>query len=149
MLKGYILSSTKVLHLIFAIILLSAAAQNSFAAKNKTKSLDFPVNIAEQGDQYLAFAEVMPEPVGGLATVYKKIVYPTIAKNAGLEGKVYVLVFIDEKGGVDDVKIVKGLGGGCDEAAIHAIKSTKFTPGKNKGVPVKVKLSLPIIFKLK
>lgn len=149
MLKGYIVNSTKVLQLFFAIILLSAASQHSYASEKEVNSNYMPVNISEQGDQYLAFAEVMPEPVGGLPSIYKKISYPAIAKSAGLEGKVYVLIFIDEQGGVDDVKVVKGLGGGCEEAAISAIKSTKFTPGKNGGVPVKVKLSLPIQFKLK
>ncbi|MGE5353322.1 MAG: energy transducer TonB [Acidobacteriota bacterium] len=149
MLKGYIVDSTKILQLFFIIILLSAASQYSFASEKEVNSNYIPVNISEQGDQYLAFAEVMPEPVGGLPAIYKKIVYPSIAKSAGLEGKVYVLIFIDEKGGVDDVKVVKGIGGGCEEAAIQAIKGVKFTPGKNGGVPVKVKLSLPIQFKLK
>ncbi|HEX2960351.1 MAG TPA: energy transducer TonB [Ignavibacteriales bacterium] len=149
MLKGYIVSSTKVLQLFFVIILLSAASHYSFA-KEKGFNINYmPVNISEQGDQYLAFAEVMPEPVGGLPAIYKKIVYPSIAKSAGLEGKVYVLIFINERGGVDDVKVVKGIGGGCEEAAIQAIKGVKFTPGKNGGSPVKVKLSLPISFKLK
>ncbi|MGE5499489.1 MAG: energy transducer TonB, partial [Syntrophothermus sp.] len=103
----------------------------------------------EQQDPYLAFAEVMPEPVGGLPAIYKKITYPAIAKSAGLEGKVYVLIFVNESGSVDNVKVIKGIGGGCDEAAIDAVKSIKYTPGKNQGVPVKVKLSLAINFKLK
>lgn len=149
MLKSYLVNSTKALQLIFALIVLSAASQYSFASEKEIKTNYLPVNISEQGDQYLAFAEVMPEPVGGLASIYKKIVYPSIAKSAGLEGKIYVLIFVDEQGGVDDVKVVKGIGGGCEEAAIQAIKSVKFTPGKNGGVPVKVKLSLPIAFKLK
>lgn len=105
--------------------------------------------IGEQQDPYLAFAEVMPEPVGGLPAIYKKITYPAIAKSAGLEGKVYVLIFVNESGSVDNVKVIKGIGGGCDEAAIDAVKSIKYTPGKNQGVPVKVKLSLAINFKLK
>ncbi|MGE5439059.1 MAG: energy transducer TonB [Bacteroidota bacterium] len=149
MLKGYIVSSTKVLQLFFVIILLSAAGHYSFAFEKGANTYCMPVNISEQGDQYLAFAEVMPEPVGWLQAIYKKIVYPSIAKSAGLEGKVYVLIFINERGGVDDVKVVKGIGGGCEEAAIQAIKGVKFTPGKNGGAPVKVKLSLPISFKLK
>jgi protein TonB len=58
------------------------------------------------------------------------------------------LVYINEKGNVDDVKIVKGIGAGCDEAAINAIKGTQFSPGKDKGVPIKTKLSMPVTFKL-
>lgn len=100
-------------------------------------------------EDYLAFAEEMPSPVGGIEAIMKKISYPNIAKQAGLEGKVILLTYINEQGGVDDVKVVKGVGGGCDEEAIDAIKKTKFTAGKSKGVPVKVKLTLAITFKLK
>lgn len=99
-------------------------------------------------DAYLPFAEVMPEPVGGYAAMFKKIVYPDVAKNAGVEGKLYLLVYVNENGGVDDIKVVKSLGAGCDEAAIKAIKDTKFKPGKNAGVAIKVKLSIPVSFKL-
>ena len=102
------------------------------------------------GDEaYVAFAEVMPEPVGGIESIYKKIEYPSVAKKAGIEGKVYVLVFINESGDVDDVKVIKSLGGGCDEAVIDAVKSSKFKPASNKGVVTKVKLSLAFTFKLK
>ena len=102
------------------------------------------------GDEaYVAFAEVMPEPVGGIESIYKKIEYPSVAKKAGIEGKVYVLVFINESGDVDDVKVIKSLGGGCDEAVISAVKDSKFKPASNKGVATKVKLSLAFTFKLK
>ncbi|GJQ63341.1 MAG: hypothetical protein SCALA702_23940 [Melioribacteraceae bacterium] len=103
---------------------------------------------AQQGDGFLAFAEKMPEPVGGLKEVYKNIVYPDIAKKAGVQGKVFALAYVNEKGEVDDVKILKGIGAGCDEAAIDGIKKAKFSPGQNKGQNVKVKLSLTINFKL-
>ncbi len=99
-------------------------------------------------EEYLAFAETMPTPVGGMEALMKLISYPSIAKKAGVQGKVFLLAYINENGGVDDVKVVKGIGAGCDEAAIDAVKKSKFNPGKNKGLPVKVKLSLTINFKL-
>ncbi|QQS35449.1 MAG: energy transducer TonB [Ignavibacteriales bacterium] len=99
-------------------------------------------------EEYLAFAEEMPSPVGGLEAIMKSIVYPSLAKNAGVQGKVFLLAYINERGGVDDVKVVKGIGAGCDEAAVDAVKKNKFNPGKNKGSAVKVKLSLTINFKL-
>ncbi|HET55040.1 MAG TPA: energy transducer TonB [Ignavibacteria bacterium] len=101
-----------------------------------------------QDDGYLAFAEEMPEVEGGLPSLYKTIRYPDIARKAGISGRVYVMAFIDESGNVNDVQVIKGIGGGCDEAAVEAIKKTKFIPGKNKGQAVKVKLSLPINFQL-
>jgi protein TonB len=101
-----------------------------------------------QEDPYLPFAQVMPTPIGGMESIYKHISYPDIAKKAGVSGKVYLLVYINEKGTVDQVKVVRGLGAGCDEAAVDGVKSVHFTPGKNNGAAVKVKLSLPIIFKI-
>lgn len=100
-------------------------------------------------DGYLAFAEVMPEPVNGMAELVKQVKYPEIAKKAGLEGKVYAMAYVDEKGSVTDVKIIKGIGGGCDEEVISVLKKAKFKPGQNKGVNVKVKTSIPFHFKLK
>lgn len=100
-------------------------------------------------DGYLAFAQVMPEPVEGLPAVIKKIQYPPIARQAGLEGKVFVMAYVDEKGNVDDVKVLKGVGGGCEEEVIKVLKTTKFKPGMNNGQPVKVKTSLSFAFKLK
>ncbi|MCX7610846.1 MAG: energy transducer TonB, partial [Ignavibacterium sp.] len=100
-------------------------------------------------DGYLAFAEVMPEPVNGMAELIKQVKYPEIAKKAGLEGKVFAMAYIDEKGSVTDVKIIKGIGGGCDEEVVSVLKKAKFKPGQNKGTNVKVKMSIPFVFKLK
>jgi protein TonB len=107
-----------------------------------------PTSNIAQDNGYLAFADKMPEPVGGLPAIYKLIKYPEIAKRAGVEGKVYVLAFINESGSVDDVKIVKGIGAGCDEATVEAVKQSKFSPGESAGQPAKVKMSLQIQFKL-
>lgn len=106
------------------------------------------LSISAQDPGYLAFAEVMPAPVGGLPGIYSHIEYPEMAKRAGVEGKVYVLAFINEEGGVDDVKVIKGIGAGCDEASIAAVKKTKFSPGESAGKTAKVKMSLQIQFQL-
>ncbi len=113
-------------------------------------STNYPNNfLLLPGDEdYAAFAEEMPSPVGGMVSIQKNITYPSIAKQAGIEGKVYILAYINDKGTVDQVKVLKGIGAGCDEAAMDAVKKSKFTPGKNKGTPLKVKLSLTISFKL-
>jgi len=102
----------------------------------------------EEEPTYFVAVEEMPEPIGGILAIQSKIVYPEIAKRAGVEGKVYVLAFVDETGAVTDVKLLKGLGAGCDEAALNAVRQTKFKPGKQRGKPVKVQVSIPIVFKL-
>lgn len=104
--------------------------------------------IVEEEPTYFVAVEEMPEPIGGIAAIQSKIVYPEIAKRAGVEGKVYVLAFVDETGTVTDAKIIKGIGAGCDEAALDAVKKTKFKPGKQRGKPVKVQVSIPVVFKL-
>jgi len=111
-----------------------------------------PVNlgrkIIETEEPFILFSEEMPEPIGGIQAIQQKIVYPEIAKRAGVEGKVYVLAFVDENGDVRDAKIIKGIGAGCDEAALDAVKKTKFKPGKQRGKPVRVQVSIPVVFKL-
>ncbi len=102
----------------------------------------------EEEPQYFVAVEEMPEPIGGIQAIQSKIVYPEIAKRAGIEGKVYVLAFVDETGNVTKAQIIKGLGAGLDEAALNAVKATKFKPGKQRGKPVKVQVSIPIVFRL-
>ncbi len=102
----------------------------------------------EEEPQYFVAVEEMPEPIGGIQAIQSKIIYPEIAKRAGIEGKVYVLAFVNEAGTVTKAQIIKGLGAGLDDAALKAVKATKFKPGKQRGKPVKVQVSIPIVFKL-
>ena len=102
----------------------------------------------EKAPTYFVAVEEMPEPIGGIKAIQEKISYPEIAKRAGVEGKVYILAFVDENGNVTKAQVLKGIGAGCDEAALDAVQKTKFKPGKQRGVPVKVQVSIPIIFKL-
>ena len=96
---------------------------------------------------YFVAVEEMPEPIGGLVEIQKRIIYPEIAKRAGIEGKVFVRAYVDETGTVTSAEVVKGIGGGCNEAALDAILKTKFNPGKQRGKPIKVQVTIPIIFK--
>lgn len=102
----------------------------------------------EEAPVYFVAVEEMPEPIGGIAAIQSLIQYPEIAKRAGVEGKVYVLAFVNESGDVTGAQIIKGIGAGCDEAALDAVRQTKFKPGRQRGKPVKVQVSIPIIFKL-
>lgn len=103
----------------------------------------------EPEPEIFVIVETMPELIGGLAAIQKKINYPPIAKKAGVEGRVIVQFVVNEAGNVVDPVVVRGIGAGCDEEAIRAVSEAKFTPGKQRGKPVKVKMSLPITFKLK
>ncbi len=101
----------------------------------------------EEESPYFVAVEEMPAPIGGITSIQSKITYPEIAIRAGVEGKVYILAFVDEVGTVTKAEVVKGIGSGCDEAAMNAVLSTKFKPGVQRGKPVKVKITIPIVFK--
>ncbi len=76
--------------------------------------------------------------------------YPEIAQEAGIEGTVFIQAFIDKKGRVIETTIVKGIPNtGLDEAAIEAIRKTRFRPAKQRERAVGVWISIPVNFKLK
>lgn len=98
---------------------------------------------------YGAWIYSMPEPIGGINAIQQEIAYPTEALIYQIEGKVYVVATIDSLGDVVETKIIKGLGYGCDEEAVHIVKVTKFTPAiTTQGRKVKCQISIPIKFKL-
>jgi len=89
-----------------------------------------------------------PWPVGGIQGIMEKVVYPEEAKKNKVQGKVYVKAIINEKGDVEKVTIEKGENNLLEEAALKAIKATKFTPGELKGKKVKAEVVIPVMFKL-
>jgi periplasmic protein TonB len=104
--------------------------------------------VEEEEPEIFVVVERMPELIGGLESLQRAIVYPEIARLAGIEGRVMVSFVIDEKGNVLNPVVVRGIGGGCDEAAIEAVKKAKFVPGMQRGMPVRVRFTLPITFRL-
>ncbi len=109
-----------------------------------------PPDIEEEDEEPEVFqvVEDMPEPAGGMAAIYQNIRYPDAARRAGIEGRVIIQFIVDENGQVRDPVVVRGIGGGCDEAAIAAIQSVEWSPGRQRGRPVRVQFQLPIMFRL-
>ncbi len=108
-----------------------------------------PKEEEEAEPEIFVIVEQSPELIGGLPGLQKKIKYPEIAKKAGVEGRVFLQFIVDEQGNVSDPIVTRGIGAGCDEEAVRAILEAKFKPGKQRGKAVKVKMSLPITFRLK
>ncbi len=107
----------------------------------------------DPGDDVFTIVEEQPEPYGGLDSFYEFIgedlQYPEEARKNKVEGRVFVQFVVDEEGNVTHVKAVKGIGFGCDEEAVRAVKnSPKWKPGKQHGKKVKVRMILPINFSL-
>lgn len=107
----------------------------------------------EPQDEIFMIVENQPEPKGGMQAFYKyigkKIKYPKQARRMGVEGRVFVQFVVDKDGTLTDIKVLKGIGAGCDEEALRVLKEApKWQPGKQRGRPVKVRMSIPIFFKL-
>jgi len=66
----------------------------------------------------------------------------------GIQGKVLIKTIIDEKGNVVETEILESVNADCYKAAMGAIKNTKFTPGIKNNKPVKVEVTIPVMFKL-
>ena len=100
-------------------------------------------------EEYIPVPEELPSPVGGIKSLQEKVQYTEIARRAGVEGTVYIQAKINKNGDVVDAIVIKGLGAGLDEEALNAVKSTIFIPGKQRGRPVNVKMTIPIKFVLR
>lgn len=88
---------------------------------------------------------------GGPAALYQylseNISYPLMAKEADIQGTVYLSFIVGKTGEITDVKVLRGIGGGCDEEAIRVVQSMpRWEPGKQRGVPVIVRFNLPVKF---
>lgn len=107
----------------------------------------------EKADQIFTIVEDQPTPKGGMSAFYeyvsKNLKYPAQARRMGIEGRVYVQFIVDKDGSLSDVKAIKGIGAGCDDEAVRIIKQApKWNPGKQRGRPVRVRMVLPVVFKL-
>lgn len=89
-----------------------------------------------------------PEPVGGYAAIQASLVYPQAALDNRIEGRVVLNLHIDKNGEINDIEILKSLGYECDEAAIRAVKSIKWTPAKQRDKGVMAWMGVPVVFKL-
>lgn len=107
----------------------------------------------EVPEEVFVIVEDMPEPIGGISAFYtyvnNHIKYPRQALAMNIEGKVFVEFVVGVDGALTDIRVVRGIGGGCDAEAVRIIKNApRWKPGKQRGRPVRVKMVLPITFKL-
>ena len=115
-----------------------------------------PVEVEEEEvveQEIFQIVEEMPAYPGGdqklMEFIAKGIKYPQIARETGIQGRVFVGFVIEPDGSVSNVKVLRGIGGGCDEEAMRVVKSMpKWKPGKQRGKAVRVSYMLPVNFKL-
>lgn len=109
--------------------------------------------IEEEEEMIFVIVESMPMFPGGEAARLKflneHIRYPTMAKEAGIQGRVFIQFVVEKDGSITDVKVVRGIGGGCDEEAVRLVESMPpWIPGKQRHSPVRVRFNMPIRFVL-
>ncbi len=105
-------------------------------------------------EQIFTIVEEMPTFPGGDEQLMKylqnSVKYPQMAIDAGITGVVYVTFKVDKEGKISDVKVLRGIGGGCDQEAIRVVKAMpQWKPGKQRGKPVVVQFNMPVRFTLR
>lgn len=118
--------------------------------------IDLPTDPVGDPDEGKIFTvvEEMPTFPGGEEELFKylqrNIKYPAIARENGISGRVYVTFVVDKDGKIKDAKILRGVGGGCDEEALRVVRNMPdWKSGRQNGRPVQVQYNLPVNFTLK
>lgn len=104
-------------------------------------------------DSIYQIVDEMPQYPGGekamMEYVAKNVKYPQEAKDKEIQGRVFIGFVVEKDGSIGEVKVLRGIGGGCDEEAVRVIKGMpKWKPGIQEGKPVRVSYMMPINFKL-
>lgn len=106
-----------------------------------------------EDNQIFVVVESMPEFPGGYDALMKylseNIKYPSLAKEMGIKGRVFLSFVVEKDGSVTDVRVLRGIGGGCDEEAVRVVENMpKWKPGTQRNNPVRVQFNLPVKFTL-
>ena len=110
------------------------------------------IEVVTNPEEVLSYAEVMPEFPGGMPEMVKylleNMIYPEEMKENGIEGRIFVQFVVTKTGSVKDVTIARGIDG-LNREAIRLVKQMpNWSPGKNNGKEVNVKMVIPIRFSL-
>ena len=112
----------------------------------------FPAEVVNNDTVY-QIVEEMPQFPGGEQAMMKFIAenvkYPEKAKEEGVMGRVFIGFVVERDGSVNEVRVLRGIGGGCDEEAVRVISAMpKWKPGMQDGKAVRVRYQIPIHFKI-
>jgi TonB family protein len=114
---------------------------------------DKSLSESQTQEEIFTIVEKQPEFDGGLDAFHRHIMnevkYPLQARQAGLEGRVDVQFVIEKDGSLSEVQVVKGIGAECDREAVRVVQSIPpFQPATQNGKPVRVRMVVPIVFKI-
>ncbi len=132
-------------------------AMNVELAKITTPAIYTPIEIPEEPikeDEIILIPEIMPEFPGGEAArrtyLVNHVRYPEMAVRNRIQGTVHVEFVIEPDGSITNVRLLRGIGGGCDEEALRVVSSMPlWKPGQQGIRKVRTRMSMPIHFRLK
>jgi len=138
------------------VVLMHAQVQDSVRSSERIQVVSVDTDKKESAiidDDVFLVVEVAPEYTGGENALMKylseNILYPQVARESNIQGTVYVSFIIEKNGEVSNIKVMRGIGGGCDEEAVRVVKGMpNWIPGTQRGKPVRVQFNLPVRFVL-
>ncbi|NOX86796.1 MAG: energy transducer TonB [Chlorobi bacterium] len=113
-----------------------------------------PEDFVPEDTIVVTFPDKQPEFPGGTAAMFQylhdNIKYPSLAKETNIQGTVFIGFVIERDGSVSNVKVLRPVGGGCDEEAVRVVQSMpRWKPGMQHGRPVRVSFNMPVKFVLR
>lgn len=116
-------------------------------------SLMFSTATKAQDDEVFNVVEKQPQFPGGeparMQYLQQNLNYPKKAREAGIQGTVFITFVVEKDGSLSNVRILRGIGGGCDEECLRVVRDMPdWEPGKQDGETVRVQFNMPVKFKL-
>lgn len=138
------------------IALLSVLLSPTLFAQEEPAVIPTPITVEEpapEPNEAFTIVEEMPEYPGGQEAMMKyiasHITYPREAIKNEIEGAVFIQFVVERDGSIAEARVLRGIGGGCDEEALRVVNSMpNWKPGKQRGKLVRTRYNLPIRFKL-
>jgi len=134
----------------FLVIILISIAGSVNAQEVVETETPNTETVNDSGEVFV-FVEDQPSYPGGdearLEYLRNEIIYPSLAKESGIQGTVYATFIVEKDGTISNVKILRGIGSGCDKEVVRVISNMpKWKPGKQRGKVVRTQFNMPIRF---
>ena len=139
-------------NLLFICLMILASIQLQAQEIVDSTKMEVKIEDSTKEEEIFAFVEVMPEYPGGedalIRFLQKNIRYPADAVSKNIQGTVMVEIIVEKDGSISHPRVVKGIGGGCNEESLRVIKlMPKWKPAKQVGKYVRVYYAIPITFR--
>jgi TonB family protein len=138
---------------LMSTLVFTTSAQDKKSSDSIRKDTIRPVANTPDNDVIFTAVEEQPGFPGGdgarMKFLQDNLVYPKKAKRDRIQGRVFVTFVVEKDGSISNIKVLRGIGGGCDEEAVRVTRlMPKWIPGKHDGQPVRVQFNFPIKFTL-